>query len=348
MKEGKQRRNLWNRGLQVMCLALAITASAFAQHEGKLSTSGNCSPIIVGSANQINKIDCINVSPAKINKMIRLLTRDVDERGTPGPSGRDSRTDPLASAEKLYRRGKFSDAFTLFTDAAASENADAMLQLGVMFEKGQGTSQDYDEAKIWYSKAAKAGNSSSMVKLGELLAFGGETDPGEATRLFESAAEVGNPEAEEKLGLLYLNGIGVERDVLQARHLFEKASEAGYTKAFRRIGETYEYAIPPDYNQARKWYEKGVASRDASSSRDIGLLYSSGEGVTRDFAQARIWFERGATAEDTYAMTLLGELYQEGLGVPQDFAHARRWYERAASANDLDGMTALAWIIREA
>ncbi|KAF9898610.1 hypothetical protein EC991_010817 [Linnemannia zychae] len=80
----------------------------------------------------------------------------------------------------------------------------AQFQVGVMFEKGHGTSQDYAQAFHWFLEAANQGNQ------------------GEAT-------------AQYNIGLLYRYGLGVPRDVRKAMEWFEAAANQGFSNAQEAI-----------------------------------------------------------------------------------------------------------------
>ena len=71
-----------------------------------------------------------------------------------------------------------------------------------MYAKGQGVQQDYQQAVQWYRKAA----------------------------------EQGNADAQNNLGLMYANGQGVKQDYQQAVQWFRKAAEQGDASAQINLG----------------------------------------------------------------------------------------------------------------
>jgi TPR repeat protein len=79
------------------------------------------------------------------------------------PSGHASASPPIdISAEELQ---------TLHTHAAQGD-ADAQNNLGTLYEKGQGVSQDYTKARQWFEKAAAQGSVAAQNNLGVLYASG--------------------------------------------------------------------------------------------------------------------------------------------------------------------------------
>jgi TPR repeat protein len=70
-----------------------------------------------------------------------------------------------------------------------------------MYEKGEGVTQDYAQARRWYQKAADAGSAEAMYRLGEMYEEGeGVTqDYAQARRWYQKAADAGNSEARQAL-----------------------------------------------------------------------------------------------------------------------------------------------------
>ncbi len=79
-----------------------------------------------------------------------------------------------------------------------------------MYAEGQGVTQNYPKAKYWYKKAA----------------------------------EQGNANAQNNLGVLYENGQGVTQNFTQAKSWFEKAAAQGNTLAQHAL----EYMTQQNHN----------------------------------------------------------------------------------------------------
>ena len=62
----------------------------------------------------------------------------------------------------LYRSGFDEQAFDFFRKSAEQGNAEGMYGLGVAYEGGTGTKQDFVEARKWYTRAAEKGNLPSL------------------------------------------------------------------------------------------------------------------------------------------------------------------------------------------
>jgi uncharacterized protein len=113
-----------------------------------------------------------------------------------------------------------------------AEKGDALAQynLGVLYRKGRGVTQDDVQARKWYDKAAVQGHA----------------------------------KAQYNLGTLYFNGEGVPKDYKQALRWFRLAADQGEAVAQTKIAIMYEDAqgVPHDLVQAYKWYSLAITSGD--------------------------------------------------------------------------------------
>jgi uncharacterized protein len=216
---------------------------------------------------------------------------------------------------------------------AAQGNAKAQFFLGLMYNKGEGVTQDYAQAAKWYEKAATQGNAKAQVLLGTLY-YNGEgvtQDYAQAAKWYEKAAIPGSAEAQFLLGTLYDSGEGVTQDYAQAAKWYEKAAAQGNVYAQSSIGLLYAMGqgVPQNYAMARHWFEQSAAQGDASAQSGLGDLYFGGLGVQRNYTTARQWYEQAATQGDAIAQSALGMMYENGRGVQQDYVRAYMWFNLA-------------------
>ena len=77
-----------------------------------------------------------------------------------------------------------------------------------------------------------------------------------------------------------------------------------------------------DYETAVRLWRLSGDEGDVYAQFNLGLLYSSGQGVPQDYAHALIWFRKAADQGDARAQVYLGGMYRVGRGVRQDYAQA--------------------------
>lgn len=102
---------------------------------------------------------------------------------------------------------------------AAAGDLNAMYQLGLRFQQGQGVRKDYGEAVMWFHRAAAEGNADAMLQLGFLHENDGRGVPHDVSKAalwYSKAAKLGNGTAMFFLGTLYWGGRGVRQDMVEA------------------------------------------------------------------------------------------------------------------------------------
>jgi TPR repeat protein len=265
-------------------------------------------------------------------------------------------TNAMVNLGFMYERGNgvprsLAEAVNWYGKAAAGGNTYGMRNLGTLYRDGNGVAKSVTEARKWFEKAVAGGNVEAMNSLGLLYQTGIDGPPNyaEARKWFEKAVSGGNSDAMNSLGFLYETGMGAPPNYTEARKWFEKGVAAGNVHAMVNLGYLYDkgYGVAQNYSEALKWYEKGAAGGEAVGMKNAGIFYRDGFGVAKDPAEARSWFEKAAAAGNGDAMTSLGFLYETGNGVPKDYVEARKWYEKSVVAGSAIGMTNLGMLYRD-
>jgi uncharacterized protein len=263
------------------------------------------------------------------------------------PSPSISETPLLEKATtKTFYKSTFDASLPLVQKAATAGNVDAMNNLGLLYQNGQGVAQSYDKARVWFQKAADAGDADAMNNLGELYYYGlgVARNYTQARDWYEKAAAADNANAMYSLGWMYEKGSGgIIRDYTQARNWYQGAAAAGNTEAMFNLGVLYQNGrgVAQSYDKAREWFQKAADAGNADAMNKLGELYSYAQGVVRDYILARDWYQRAAAAGSTEAMCNLGVLYQNGQGTPQNYDKAHEWFQKAADAGNADAINKL-------
>jgi tetratricopeptide (TPR) repeat protein len=90
----------------------------------------------------------------------------------------------------------------------------------------------------------------------------------EAMKWYLKAANQGDAEAENSIGFIYDNGLGVKQDYTAALSWYRKAADHGLAKAQYNVGTDYDsgLGVPRDSKQARSWMEKAAAAGDQDAT----------------------------------------------------------------------------------
>ena len=118
---------------------------------------------------------------------------------------------------------------------AEQGHAKAQYQLGSLYKDGKGVLYDFEEAALWFFRAAAQGHAKAQYQLGRRYEFGNGVprDVCEAALWYRKAAENGDAEAQRELGRLYQHGKGVPKDAGMAARWYRKAAEQGAAGAPR-------------------------------------------------------------------------------------------------------------------
>ncbi|KAK7792419.1 hypothetical protein R5R35_011423 [Gryllus longicercus] len=139
---------------------------------------------------------------------------------------------------ELMQKGKHHEAVARFTRASDFNNASASYNLGVCYEMGLGTVQDFKKAAKYY----------------------------------QAASDKGHPTAMYNLGVFYVHGWGgLSSDTDEAHKLFEKASALGQSEAIKALNMVKEKEPPPLPSVITEENSKDLVQQALELVQDLGL-----------------------------------------------------------------------------
>lgn len=217
-------------------------------------------------------------------------------------------------------------------ESAQNGDSESIRLLAMEYYHGNLLEKDWNKALELLSDAAKKGNEYAKKqhlevseKLRAKLAV-------ENIKEVEGKAEKGDASAAYDLGLAFLHGFGVEKNEAKAFVYFEKASEKNVGAQFY-LGDLYYWGkgCSKNFVEARKWYEKAAAGKNAAACGRLGEIYRKGEGVDANIKESIKFYRLGARRGDDNSQLNLGLAYFHGTGVKKNTKQAIAWLERAAN-----------------
>ena len=190
---------------------------------------------------------------------------------------------------------------------------------------------------IKFCKKAAGGSRRAMFELGR--AYAASLQMPEAIAAWRKAADKGSSSAMVELGVLYGTGAGVARDEEAARKLFQRAAEAGNPRGVTNLS-ALGGATSSDPARARELLGK-AAETNAEAQYQLGLMLADGTGGPKDEAGARALFEKAAAQNHPGALERMGAFSVEGRGGAKDKDAAKAYYKRAADLGDGQAKAAL-------
>lgn len=275
------------------------------------------------------------------------------------------------------RNGEDDDAIRYFNNARQRGLPDALFALGQCYEFGIGVECDLDQADELYQEAEKNGSVLAIGALG--LRYLKKGDLGNAIRLIEKGAGLGDPSSSILLGDCYLNGLGVKKDpvrafdiyrtvassgdpvglytlgcchvngigtktnYIEAAKVFQKASEFLFPPALYELGGCYSEGLGVESNEVKavELYQKAADRDFAPAQGELGWCYAHGFGVLSNATKAVEWYRRAADRGFPPAQYELGRCYAEGIGVETNVQKAVEYYQKAAQGGFKEAIEAV-------
>ncbi|HEY0330859.1 MAG TPA: tetratricopeptide repeat protein [Rhodopseudomonas sp.] len=192
---------------------------------------------------------------------------------------------------------------------------------------------------IKFCRTAAASSRRALYGLGR--AYAANRQSNEAIAAYRKAADKGSSSAMVELGVLYATGAGVAKDDAAARKLFERAAEAGNPRGISNLAAlSGGGGAPADPVRARALLAKAAES-NAEAQYQLGMMLAEGQGGAKDDVGARSLFEKAAAQGHPAALERMGAFAQSGRGGPQDSTAAKDYYQKAAALGNDDAKAAL-------
>ena len=147
------------------------------------------------------------------------------------------------------------------------------------------------------------------------------------------AAARGSAASQVLLGIMYLHGDGgYPRNSALAAQWLERAALQGNVYAQQKLGDLYAQGLGVARNPrlAADWWEKAAVRGSVRAQTSLGLAYWHGEGVAQDYGRAAYWLKRAAVGGDAQAQFELSQLYRSGAAQPEAGEGADTWLSRSA------------------
>jgi uncharacterized protein len=193
---------------------------------------------------------------------------------------------------------------------------------------------------IKFCKVASGASRRALYQLGR--AYAANQQVPEAIGAYRKAADKGSTTAMVELGVLLATGAGVPKDEAQARRLFERAAEAGNPRGAVNLAALPEAGgAPSDPAKTRAVLSRAAETNSAEAQYQLGMMIAEGIGGPKDDVAARALFEKAAAQGHPGALERMGAFAQSGRGGPQDASAAKAYYEQAAALGNEDAKAAL-------
>ena len=154
-----------------------------------------------------------------------------------------------------------------------------------------------------------------MMLLGSAQpASAGDYSSDEPIATVKAKAKAGDPKAQFDLADRYMTGgRGVRQNVAKGLEMYRKSAAQGYAEAQNMLGVFYLEGedVRKDYARALQFFRKAADQGHCAAQEWIGEMYNEGKGVPQDKSAAKAWYSM-ACRESKYACEKRDRLEKEG------------------------------------
>lgn len=178
--------------------------------------------------------------------------------------------------------------------AAGSTSDSVLVNLGLLYMKGEGVPRNYAKAYTLWSLARSKNNSlTATINLSNMY-LNGTGVPQNYHKSFilrRIAANRGNIPSEFILGSMYLTGMGTKKDINKAIKWLSLAANENNGPAQDLLGSIYLYKKygHVDYQTAFKWFKKSANNNNNKAAIQLAYLYLQGKGIPQNYTEGCKW-----------------------------------------------------------
>ncbi|MEI2298797.1 tetratricopeptide repeat protein [Ensifer sp. MJa1] len=243
------------------------------------------------------------------------------------------------------------EALGYYQRAADAGASHAMVRLGEMTAHGLGTPRDVEAGRSIVRRIADSGNAAALISLGDLLREpqSGNVDGVGAVAAYERAAGLDETEALVRLGDFYSDGNTVAVDLPKALDYYRQAAEKGSAIGAVRAGAMIArgHGTTQDVETGRAMVKKATESGEGEAYVVMGDLLTRGDAGKPDVSAAIKQYDEAASLGWTQGLIRLGDLYRDRKLLPSNGRRAVGYYRQAAEAGDPYGLLILGTTLSE-
>ncbi|AKQ63380.1 TPR repeat, SEL1 subfamily [Myxococcus hansupus] len=230
--------------------------------------------------------------------------------------------------------------------AARAGRMEAMTNVALHLEHGDGIRQDVPEAMRWMRKAAGLGDDVAAFNLALCYEKGkgpsGRPNLRLAERWYRRSLALGFPPARANLATVLAKSPRGAR-MKEAIALFLADVRRGDLKNLRYVAECFELGrgVRKNLKRAIQLYKQAAEAGDAGAQCVLGWMCLGGVGGPVDLLGAFKWYQLSAKQGDASALYSLGGMYLDGEGAPKSKARAIQCFKKAAEQGHAKSMASL-------
>lgn len=215
----------------------------------------------------------------------------------------------MAYAE--YKMANYGLAHDMWQNIDGTGKAEALFNLGILYEQGKGVESNFDTARDYYLQAAEAGSRAGAYQVGLMALEHPELVSVETARRWLMVAALdGDNDAGRLLQTLDDSSTADNDPMLSVKRLLMRGENE---QALTELVRLSQQDLP-----------------DFAAMTELAWLYETGLAVERDLNKAASLFEQAAEAGNPKAQYSLAVMYATGSGKGKDAELADYWLNESA------------------
>ncbi|KAJ3436412.1 erad-associated e3 ubiquitin-protein ligase component-related [Anaeramoeba flamelloides] len=251
--------------------------------------------------------------------------------------------------EKLIE--EYQEFITQLTKNAEKNNdAKSQLILGIMYQSGNGVTENKEKALEYFKLSAKQGNLIAQRKLAlRYLSEGKRNNKEKSNYWMTLSAKQGNSGSINNIAINHLNGFGVEKNSYKSISNFRKAIKLKNANAYNSLGILYlnGEGVPKNLNIAFKLFFKSHYLGSSNGTESLGFYYqyhNNNFHYNHKNTSYKMYnyYLRSAKEENPDAQFALAICSLQGIGVTKSKKRAFQLFQKAAENGNLEAKNSYA------
>lgn len=202
----------------------------------------------------------------------------------------------LDSAKRIYNIEP-KQAERLLKQSCAGDEFAGCTYLGMMYQYGDGVTQDYSLALHFYEQGCRGGHMGACTSLGAMYDFGYDVDEdnSKAIELYRLGCNGNHANGCANLGAMYYMGEGVKKDLKRAFDLYQQGCDGGSSYGCTNLGYMYRQGegVLQDYGLALQKYQKGCDLGYSPGCGSVAYMVEHGLGTETDQILVERFYSKG-------------------------------------------------------
>lgn len=264
---------------------------------------------------------------------------------------RSEKTQLISTLARAYLEGRLLPKSTqlaakYYKIAATLDDIRAKIQMARLYCGHAGYKKNRKLANAYLSEISKSKNLYGILEIARMLEHESELilSGAQAFDWYKKAAQLGDAQAQMKVGRFYRDGKGCKKNLNLAEHWLLKAAAQGKGAAAFNLGYLYKKDWDKqDYQKSMLFFKQALKRGIVNSYASIGWMYQQGLGVKKSNAAAIRWFKLGIEKGDKRSHQALGWMLQNGAGCVKDYNLALNYYKKAHAEGYFHACTGLGY-----